>query len=242
MTIFNYTVNYVDIIIAALFLLTAIFGWRRGIALGVTNFIRYSSGMFLCFYMSNNFYQFVYDNYAKQKCLDIINEKIVVSNNIDETIKNLNDFGNSLPDFVSRYIDFKSINISSTDIAQSILTNIFEPFVLGLIKVLIFVAVFIIFFGITGIILMIIRSHMRKKEKIEGRTKLRTADKFFGMLFGMLKALIIVCALASAVKYVGDLDMDFVANSEFLKQATSSGLLKFVENFSPFNAIMEGII
>ena len=166
MTIFNHYINLVDAIIVLTFILTAVFGYRRGIALGVANFIRYSSGMFLCFYMSNNFYQFVYDTYAKQKCLEIINQKIVVSNNIDETINNLNEYGKSLPPFVSQYMDFNNINITSTDISQSILTNVFEPFVLVAIKILIFAAVFVVFFGITGIILVAIKHHIKKKERI----------------------------------------------------------------------------
>lgn len=243
MTILNHYINLVDAGIVAIFLLTAFFGYRRGIGIGVANFIRYSSGMFLCFYMSNNFYRYVYENYVKQKCLEIINQKIVVSNNIDETINNLNTYKDTLPDYVSQYMDFSNINITSTDISQSILTNIFEPFVLGAIKVLIFAAVFVVFFGITGIILLAIKRHIRRKDRQEGgMSKLRRTDKIFGLLFGMMKAVIIVFAISSIVRFFTDMDMNFVNNSVFLTEATKSELLKYFTDVSPFNAIMEGLI
>ncbi len=112
MTIFNYTVNAFDVGIVLLIIILASLGWKRGIALGVANFVRYSFGMFLCFYTSSHCSQYVYDNYVKQRCLDIINEKIAVSNNLDETINNLNEYVKGLPPVVSKLIDTKSIDIS----------------------------------------------------------------------------------------------------------------------------------
>ena len=243
MTIFNYTVNYFDVGIAALILLTAIVGWKRGIAISVTNFIRCSFGFFLCFYLSSNFSQIVYENYVRQRCLDQINEKIVVSNNIDETINNLNSFVNGLPEFISNSLNIKNIDISSTALSESILDNIFEPLIMVLIKIVIFIAVFILFFGATGIILAVIRHHIRKKEeKRGGLSPLRTADKAFGMLFGVIKSFIIILALTSIIMYFANMDEAAINDTGFFKEAQNSVLLKYITEINPFNAITEGLI
>ena len=114
MTIFNYTVNLFDVGIVALIIITAAFGWKRGFAISIANFIRYSFGMTLCFYSSSNFSQPIYESYVKPKLISIINEKIVVSSNIDETINNLNEYMKTLPSVVTDSVDLKSIDISLT--------------------------------------------------------------------------------------------------------------------------------
>ncbi len=243
MTIFNYTVNYFDVGIAALILLTAIVGWHRGIAVSITNFIRCSFGFFLCFYLSSNYSQIVYDSYVKQKCLDTINEKIVVSNNIDETINNLNSFVNGLPEYISSGLNLKSIDISSTSLSESILNNVFEPIVMVLIKIAIFIAVFVLFFGATGIILAIVRRHNKKKEeKRGGRSPLKTADKTFGMVFGVIKAFIIILAVSAILMYFADIEEPMFTESKFLKEAENSILINKITEINPFNAITEGLL
>ncbi len=243
MTIFNYTVNYFDVGIAALILLSAIVGWRRGIAVSITNFIRCSFGFFLCFYLSSNFSQIVYDNYVRQKCLDTINEKIVVSNNIDETINNLNNFVNGLPEYISSSLNIKNIDISSTALSESILNNVFEPIIMVIIKVVIFISAFILFFGATGIIIAVIRRHNKKTEEKNGkRSPLKTADKTFGMIFGVIKAFIIILAVSAVLMYFADMDEIMFKESKFLQEAEHSVLIKYITEINPFNAITEGLI
>ena len=243
MTIFNYTVNAFDVGIVALILITAIVGWNRGIAISIANFVRYSFGLFLCFYTSSNCSQFVYDNYVRQRCLDAINEKIAVSNNIDETINNLNEFVKNLPCGLAKFIDTKAIDISSGDIAESILVNVFEPIALLLIKIVLFIAVFLIFFGLTGMILNIIRRRARKKERERGsKSKLRTADKFFGMVFGVIKAFIIVLAISAILMYFINLDEKAINDSAVFQAAADSTLIHYISGINPFNAITEGLL
>ena len=49
MIIFNYTVNYIDIILAAILLVFIIAGYCRGLFINIVNFIRWAVGLFLCF-------------------------------------------------------------------------------------------------------------------------------------------------------------------------------------------------
>lgn len=243
MTIFNYTVNYFDVIIAAIIIVMAIAGWRKGLAISVANFIRYSFGMFLCFYTSSNCSQLVYDNYVKQKCIESINQNIAVSNNLDETINNLNEYVKTLPPFISQFIDTKSIDISSTDIAESILTNVFEPIVMVIIKVVLFIAVFVIFFGLTGIIMAIVKHRMKKQDGKKGeKSKLRTADKLCGLAFGVIKSFVVILAISSILMYFIDLDEAIINDTGFFREAAESRLLMFISDINPFNAITEGLL
>ncbi len=242
MTIFNYTVNLFDVGIVALIIITAAFGWKRGFAISIANFIRYSFGMTLCFYSSSNFSQPIYESYVKPKLISIINEKIVVSSNIDETINNLNEYMKTLPSVVTDSVDLKSIDISSADISESILTNIFEPVALVLIKIAVFLGVMIVFFGITGIILLIVKKKM-KNDKAKGEeSKLRKTDRALGLLFGVIKSFIIIMSVGAILMYFIDMDEKTINDIGLFKEASQSTLLQLVSEINPFNAITEGLI
>lgn len=242
MTIFNYTINYIDVALVAIMLLAGIIGYFRGIIISVVNFIRAAVGMFLCFYLSNNLALPIYEGYFRQRALNMINEKIVTSGNIDEVIANLNDYMASLPEFISKSVDYQSINISSTDIARSILTGVFEPIILVLLKIVIFIAVFIIFFGATAIIIAIVRKMSRKREEKNGKKSvLKKTDMAFGAVFGLLKAFILVLAITSVLMYILSVKEETGLNG-FLTEVKNSSLINLINDINPFNAVTEGLI
>ncbi len=243
MTIFNYTVNYVDVAIVGAVILLAVIGYVRGILMSVINFIRFSIGIFLCFFFSTNYTMTVYNGYVRGEALRFINDKIVTSGNLDEVLENLSSFGSTLPKFISQYMNFKQLSITSTDLAESILNTVFEPVLIVLTKAAIFLAVFILFFGATGIIIAIVRGASKRKEKREGKkSKLKKTDKAFGAVFGVLKAVIIVFAFSSIVFYLFNIDNEKLASGAFLQEASKSTLLHYINEINPFNAITEGLI
>ena len=177
LTIFGNTLNYADLAVIAIFLIAAVTGFCRGLVISIVNFIRASVGMFLCFYISSNGAQPIYEKYIRQQCLDTINEKIVTTGNIDEVIENLNSFSTSVPKFISDTMNLKSVDISSADIAQSILTGVFEPVALFLTKAVLFIAVFIIFFLSTAIIIRVVRKVNKRKNEIFDLAKKINCDR-----------------------------------------------------------------
>lgn len=241
MTIFDYTVNYVDAGIVAFILVFALIGYRRGILMTMMNFIRYSLGITLCFYVSSAFSQAAYEAYVRPKCLEII-ETQIVTGNMDETLANLHKFSESLPSFLAGFMKVDSIDVSAKDMAQSILTNVFEPVAITITKVLLFVAVFILFFGITGIIFSVVKHNRKKKERREGKTPLRMTDKLLGFAFGLLKSGVVVLAFVSILMYVLNLDDNMAEKNAFLTEAANSSLIKYINDINPFNAITEGLL
>lgn len=241
MTIFNYTVNYVDIIICAIFLLFGFVGWKKGIFITVVNFIRYVVGLFLCVFVSNRFTSFVYDNFVKERVVNILNEKIVTSNNLDEVITNLQGTINSLPSFMNDWFNISSIKLSSNDIVVDIANNIFGPVVQMLVKIALFLLTYIIFFGITAIIISVVRKKNKKDENKRPTKKfIRTVDSIFGGVFGIFKGALIVFLFVSFFTYL--MTVQGVANSSFFAEVNKSQLYSFILDYNPFNVITEGII
>ena len=241
MTIFNYTVNYIDVALAAFVIIVAAIGCHRGLLLNVVNFIRWSVGLFLCFFVSSNYSQPIYDNIVRPRALQYITEKITTSNNLDVVLENLSDFEDSLPASVAKMIDFSSVTLSGENIAESVLESVFQPFLLSLTKAAVYVAVFLVFFIITGIIIAAIKHHNRKKDR-EGDSKLRKADKALGFVLGAVKGVLIVFAFCSILMLAIDVADDAKYASSFLEYAKTSSLLELINEINPFNAVTEGII
>ncbi len=242
MTIFNYTVNYIDILFVAIVAAAMIIGYHRGLVINIIRFVRASVGSFLCFFCSGHLAQPLYEARIKQNLLEAINQKIVASN-VNTTMTNLNDYVATLPEFISKNIDTTGLKLTSQDMAQMILTNVFEPIVLALLKIAIFIATFIVFFGITGIIILVAQRISKKRDEKRGRkTVIKKTDKLLGLLFGLLKAFIIVLAVAAALMYLISIQEDTSQMSGFLTEASKSTLLHLIDSINPFNAITEGLL
>ena len=241
MTIFNYTVNGIDVAFVLVMLLSAFVCYRRGFVVNLLGFIKWSAGLFLCFFISNYYAQSVYDIFIKPRALAYINEKIVTSSNVDEIVANLSTMQAQMPKFYAQFFDFSNLKLGSGDIAQSLLENLFQPALMTITKILLFAAVFIVFFGIMGIIIVVIKRHNKKKDK-EGDSKLRTADKILGLLLGVIKGALLVFAAAAVISFAAELFDDMGKYTEFVSYTKGSALLEQIKEINPFNALTEGIL
>ena len=241
MTILNYTVNGIDVAFVVILLLLAFFGWRKGIFVSVLGFIRWSVGTFLCFFLSNTYSLPVYNEFVKPRALEYITQKIVTSSNVDEILDNLTKTQESLPKLLADSVNLSSVKLSGENLAQSVLENVFEPTLIMLTKIYIFILAFVVFFGITGIIILAVKHHNRKKDR-DGDSKLRKADKFSGMLFGLVKALVIIFAVSAIITYAAGYFEDSGTSNSFIEYSKGSALVEQINNINPFNAITEGLI
>ncbi len=243
MSVFNYVINYIDIALIAILLIFIIIGFCRGLLINVINFFRWSIGLFLCFFLSENMSVTVYNSYVKPRALETLNEKVVTSGNIDEVMNNLQSYADGLPKALTNSIDFSKISISSDDIANEILENYFEGILMFLTKAAIFAAVFLIFFVVTGIIILIVRKSSKKREERRGKkSALKKTDKFLGGILGLLKGAIAVFAVASVLMFIVGLYDDEAQMSGFVKQVSDSQLLELIDQINPFNAITKGLL
>lgn len=241
MTIFNYTVNYVDLIIVGIVLFFGFVGLNKGIFITLINFIRYVVGLSACMISADRLPQPIYDNYLKERVVDAVNQKIVTSSNIDEIMDNFNSVINSLPNIIKNNIDLTSLKLSSNNISQNITNEVFEPVIIIFLKVIIFIAIFALFFGITGAVISNIRRKNKNKRK-ENKKKSFVVfmDRLIGFLFGILKGALVVFVFVSAVTNL--LGVPNIADNQFLQTAANSQLYQLLLNYNPFNVITEGII
>ncbi|MBR4241692.1 MAG: CvpA family protein [Eubacterium sp.] len=243
MTIFNYTVNYIDIMLAAIIVLFMIIGWCRGLLINVVNFIRWAFGLFISFFVSERMAGVVYENYVQPKALETINKNIVTSTNLDEILKNLQELSKNIPKFLSSSVDFGKLNVSGDDLASSILENYFEGILVFLTKAALFIAVFALFFLITGIIIFICsKGRKRREEKRGKKSAIKRADQFLGLLLGIMKGALIVFALSSVLVLILGLYEDESQMGAFMKEVNNSQLLKLIDEINPFNAITGGLL
>lgn len=241
MTIFNYTVNYVDLIIVGIFLFFGFVGLNKGIFITLINFIRYVVGLSACMISADRLPQPIYDNYLKERVAEAVNQKIVTSSNIDEIMDNFNSVINSLPNIIKNNIDLTSLKLSSNNISQNITNEVFEPVIIVFLKVIIFIVIFALFFGITGAVI----SHIRRKNKNKRKENNKKSfvvfmDRLIGFLFGILKGALVVFVFVSAVTSL--LGVPNIADNQFLQTAANSQLYQLLLNYNPFNVITEGII
>lgn len=240
MTIFNYTVNYVDLIIVGIFLFFGFVGLNKGIFITLINFIRYVVGLSACMISADRLPQPIYDNYLKERVVDAVDQKIVTSSNIDEIMDNFNSVINSLPNIVKNNIDLTSLKLSSNNISQNITNEVFEPVIIVFLKVIIFIVIFALFFGITGAVISHIRRKNKNKRKNNKKSFVVFMDRLIGFLFGILKGALVVFVFVSAVTSL--LGVPNIADNQFLQTAANSQLYQLLLNYNPFNVITEGII
>ena len=243
MTILNYTVNYIDIALAAVVLICVIVGYARGLFINVINFIRWAVGLLLCFFASENLSSVIYETYVKPRAIESINKNIVTSTNLDEILKNIQEIGNQLPKALSDSVDFAKLNLSGGDLANEILENYFEGILIFLTKAAIFIAIFVLFFLITGIIILVAKKSSKRKEEKRGhKSALKVFDRIMGAVVGILKGAIAVFAITSVLMIILDMYDDTAQMSAFMNEVNTSGLLKLLDDINPFNAITRGVL
>ncbi len=238
--------NYVDIALAAMFVIFICIGYHKGIFITVINFIRYALGFAICFFCSSNLAEPVYNSYVAPAVLSMIDEKIVTTTNLDEVLTNLDEFKQSLPMFISDKLGTDSLTIpKADDIGQVILDEVFAPVLLPLTKGFVFIVVFLLFFISTGLLVRLIKGsseHHEKKrrEKGKGTSVLKKSDRIFGALLGVVKAAVLLMAITSILVYVAEFNAS--GDSTFVTQINESILVEFISGFNPFNAITYGLL
>ncbi len=237
-------INYIDITILALFIISAFLGYKKGILLSIVNIIRYAFGFSLCFFCSESLAPVFYDTILKQRALEYIQTKIVEGKGIDNTLKNINEAKSSIPEFLNGMINLDNITVpKGDDISTYLLNTVAEPILISLSKVLIFLLVFIGFFVSTGLIIRLVqksskRHDKRRKEKDKRVPVTKRANRLLGAAFGVLKSAVLVLAVVSLLSF---LQQYFDEKSTFYTMLETSRVLGVLDSINPFNFITEGM-
>ena len=215
--------NLVDLFLIVLIALTVFVGIKRGLLISLLSALRFIVSIPLSFFVGNNYNEIIYKNYIRQYVLKYVDDKLSQSNEINDFVQNLKSITSTFSFLFKDKSLIKSINLVNTNTASVYITdNILCPIVQEIIKILLILLTFILFYVITGIILSLAKK-IREKKKLP----LHKTNSFFGGVFGLVKSVLV---LSSISKFI--LDIITVQNN-FVTQLKGSVIIDFINKFNP---------
>lgn len=222
--------NYVDLFIVVVFLIIVLEGYARGFFVSLLSLIRFAVGIPASFLVADKFSGVVYTNYFRENISANVLSGIEQSG-LDTYVASVKDTVNSLPDVLKGSVDLSFLNnASAASAADGIMSNIVDPVMEMVVKAALFVVTLVVFYVATGIILLVVKKLGNSKN-----APFRKTNKFMGAVFGLVKALIFVFAIAKIGSFLTQ-NVNAVDNS-FLQQVASSGIIEFINKFNPINLI-----
>ena len=211
--------NLVDLSLIVLIALTVFVGIKRGLLISLLSALRFIVSIPLSFFVGNNYNEIIYKNYIRQYVLKYVDDKLSQSNEINDFVQNLKSITSTFSFLFKDKSLIKSINLVNTNTASVYITdNILCPIVQEIIKILLILLTFILFYVITGIILSLAKK-IREKKKLP----LHKTNSFFGGVFGLVKS-------GAISKFI--LDIITVQNN-FVTQLKGSVIIDFINKFNP---------
>lgn len=199
--------------------------------ISLISFVRFLIGVPLSFAVSNNYASVIYDDYIKTTAIEKISSQIEKTADIDTFVGAFKEAVNEIPFGLADSTDFSFLeNATSTSLANGIVNNILEPLAIATIKIALFVLTLWAFYVITWIIIKIFRLIF------SGRNlPFRKTNKFLGAVFGVLKSVVAVFALAAILDFVREIGSGAEGEHivKLISQLNSSVILEFVNKFNP---------
>lgn len=201
-------------------------GARRGILISLFGMLRFAVGVPLSLYVGETYNKPIYDNYIRQYALDQVGKKLTNSQEITNFTNQLKDSINTFSFLFEDKADLDMLNNLTSDKAAVYITdNIIEPVAVEIVKLVLILLTFLLFYVITGIIVSVAKKIREKKDLPLHRT-----NSILGGVFGLAKALIIVLVIGAVADLIVTLDG---GENEFLRQLESSTILKYVNEYNP---------
>lgn len=218
--------NSVDICLFVLFVIIVFEGYARGFVVSLLSLVRFAVGIPVSFIVADKFSSAVYANYFREA----ISERVlngIENSGVDSYIESFKASVDSIPEIFRGSVDFSFLDSAGSEaVSQGMMNNIVDPIAEIITKVSLFVVTFVAFYVVTGILLYIV-----KKLSNSSKAPLRKTNKFLGAVFGMVKAMIFIFAIARiAVFFTENIT---VSDNAFLQQIASSAIIEFVNKFNP---------
>lgn len=228
------TVNYIDIALIAVSALIIFVSSRRGILIALVSMTRVFVGVPLSFYISSNYCEPLYYNYLQKLILEKTQQKIARQGTVTAFIESVKDTVNSLPSFLTKEFDFTVLEkLNAKSASEYLELNIIRPAAITAVEILLFLAVFVAFIVVTGLIISVIKHRNRRQDKKE-KAPLRKTDKLLGGLFGLVKAAMLVFALCTIAAMAADiLPQNNETVSQLMGQINESKIIIAVNEFNP---------
>lgn len=220
--------NYVDLTLILFAVISAYVGFRRGFLLSFLAMARTVLGIPVSLWAGKTYSAQIYDSYVRDYIFQQVSDRISDSAAISEITSSLKETVNAFSFLLDGKADLSEINSLTPQTAAVYITdNVIGPIALEIVKIVLIVLTFLIFYVITGIIISLIKK-IREKKKMP----LHFTNSVLGCIFGLAKAVVIIFAISAVAEFTVDIQYE---DNAFIRQLESSVILNF---FSDFNSII----
>lgn len=218
--------NTVDLLIIIFALLSIVVGVKRGFLVSVLGVARIAAAVPLSLYVGNSYSELIYKNYVREYVYGIILSKLDSSNEIADISNGINELVGKFSAFTGSGGTGNSFDLPDNSSAAAYLTDtVLQSTLLEIVKILLIVLTFLIFYVITGIIISAVRKAKSKK-----KIPLHRTDSFFGGVFGFIKA----CAYLLVFSAISDFVITLADNEGVLaNQLSGSEIIAYINNINP---------
>ena len=214
--------NLVDLTLVIFVALTVFVGIKRGFLISLLSALRFIIAIPLSLFVGNNYNVIIYNKVVRRYILEYVSKKLNDSGEITKFTENVKSFANTF----SFFVKVKSLsNINSNEAAVYITDNILCPIVQEIIKILLILLTFVLFYVITNIILSFAKKIRKEKELPFHKT-----NSFFGGVFGLVKSGAYLIVISAICEFVLDI---MTTQNQFVTQLRSSVIIEYINKFNP---------
>lgn len=220
----------IDIILAVLLAVCLITGWKRGFVKSLMDLASNLIAFILARVVSAQLAPQIFAQYFEQRAYSSLNRELASAGNSasSQVQSALDSIPESLNGFLGMLgVDKKSmasalsqkLEESGADIAEVLMNNIVSPVLTAIIKLLVFVAVFVLAVLILKIATLLL-------DKLTELPAVKQANEIFGLLFGAVKGVIVIAVACFALELVAGV----IGNDSLTSLVESSRIVGAFDN------------
>lgn len=220
----------IDIILAALLAVCLIVGWKRGFVKSLMDLASNLIAFILARVVSVQLAPQIFAQYFEQRAYSSLNRELASAGNSasSQVQSALDSIPESLNGFLGMLgVDKKSmasalsqkLEESGADIAEVLMNNIVSPVLTAIIKLLVFVAVFVLAVLILKIATLLL-------DKLTELPAVKQANEIFGLLFGAVKGVIVIAVACFALELIAGV----IGNDSLTSLVESSRIVGAFDN------------
>ncbi len=175
---------------------------RVGFAQTITALVGRIAAFFGAMFIGKSGSRLIYDLFLGRRMEDFLEESIAGSTNIGDIVSSLQEAVDALPDFVANFYGLSShidlegaLDTSIADVVSVLEEQLVEPAVTGFIHIILFL--------ISFTVLCFLANHFAKAVGLVFKLPIiKTVDRFFGGLLGILQGGINLYLIALVVRFI----------------------------------------
>ncbi len=191
--------NYIDLFFIVIFFVMIFSGYMKGFLVSLLSSLRFVISVPLSLFIANNYSADIYNAFLYEPVHNrVITE--IDKTGIESAVASVRDSFNSLPFALSEKVDssfLDYLNGGTEELALEIMKNIINPAAITICKIVIFLLTIVVFYAITWLIIKYF-----KKKNDDKDAPLHKTNRFFGAVFGLIKAGVFVLTFTAIFYFI----------------------------------------